>query len=623
MSSQPGNYASRHSRHPTLSWFVLVGIGVSLFSLTPEAAGGTPPPRRPPHVVVIVADDAGWGDFSFVGNTNLATPAIDSLARDGAVLKQFFVQPVCAPTRAELLTGRYHPRSGVRGVTLGEERMNASEQTIANVFKAAGYTTGLFGKWHNGTQWPYHPLARGFDHFYGFTEGHWGDYFDPPMQRGTEFVTGEGYITDDITTKAIGFLGPLLSPSAAKPAFCLIAFNTPHSPMCVPDADFSRFADRPLALRGPQPDKENPTFTRAALAMVENLDHNVGRVLAAIDAANASRNTIVVFFSDNGPNNARWCGEMRGKKGSTDDGGVRSVCCIRFPARIESGTRLKQITGAIDLLPTLAGLAGISFLPSKPLDGIDLTAALAASMPATSSREPLQGQLATRHLVSTIRGRVSIRSNQYRLDHEGRLYDMQADLGQTHDITAEHPAEAERLRAVASAWRREVLTVTDEPLAARFPVAATGAPLTELPARDGRGEGGVTSSGKAPNCSFFTNWNTTSQAITWDVDIQTAGRYAAELWYTCPTDSAGSTIELRCGTSLTSATVEPAWDPPLNTSDDRVPRHAESYAKPFRPLALGAIDLAAGPSQLRLRATTIPGETVADVRRLVLRPVDH
>jgi arylsulfatase A-like enzyme len=488
MSSQPGTYASRHSRHPTLSWLALVGLGVGLFSLAPEATGGT---RQPPHVVVIVADDAGWGDFSFVGNTNLATPAIDSLARDGVVLDQFFVQPVCAPTRAELLTGRYHPRSGVRGVTRGEERMDASEQTIADVFKAAGYTTGLFGKWHNGTQWPYHPLARGFDHFYGFTEGHWGDYFNPPMQRGTEFVTGEGYITDDITTKAIDFLSPLLSPSAGQPAFCLLAFNTPHSPMCVPDADFSRFADRPLTLRGPQPDREDPTFTRAALAMVENLDRNVGRVLAAIDAANASRNTIVVFFSDNGPNNARWCGGMRGKKGSTDDGGVRSVCCIRFPARIESGTRLKQISGAIDLLPTLVGLAGIVSTPSKPRDGIDLTEALAVSMTTDSSREDRQNKLATRHLVSTIRGRVSIRTDQYRLDHEGRLYDMQADLGQTHDITAERPAEAERLRAVASAWRREVLAATDEPLAARFPVGATGAPLTELPARDGRGEGGL------------------------------------------------------------------------------------------------------------------------------------
>ncbi len=619
MSSQPGSYVSQQSRHPTLSWLVLVlvGIVVSLFSLTPEAAGGT---RQSPHVVVIVADDAGWGDFSFVGNTNLATPAIDSLARDGVVLDQFFVQPVCAPTRAELLTGRYHPRSGVRGVTRGEERMDASEQTIADVFKAAGYATGHFGKWHNGTQWPYHPLARGFDHFYGFTEGHWGDYFDPPMQRGTDFVTGEGYITDDITTKAIDFLRPRLASSADHPAFCLIAFNTPHSPMCVPDADFSRFADRPLALRGPQPDKEDPTFTRAALAMVENLDHNVGRVLAAIDAANASKNTIVVFFSDNGPNNARWCGGMRGKKGSTDDGGVRSVCCIRFPTQIKAGTRLKQISGVIDLLPTLVGLVNIPSNPLKPLDGIDLTEALTTPSINGSSRKALQHQLSNRHLVSTIRGRVSIRTDQYRLDHEGCLYDMHVDLGQTNDLTAELPAEAERLRRIASAWRHEVLPANDEPQFTRFPVGATGAPLTELPARDGRGEGGVTSSGKAPNCSFFENWNNTSQKITWDVDVHTAGRYAAELWYTCPADSAGSTIRLACGNAQTTATITPEWDPPLNIHDDRVPRRSEGYTKTFRPLALGEIELHEGVSQLILQATSIPGNTVADVRRLVLRP---
>ena len=147
---------------------------------------------RAPNIVVILADDAGWGDFSCVGNKTISTPAVDSLARDGALLEQFFVQPVCAPTRAEFLTGRYHDRSGVRGVTRGEERMSPEEQTIADVFKQAGYVTGCFGKWHNGTQWPYHPLARGFDTFYGFTEGHWGDYFNPPMQHNTIFQEGEG-----------------------------------------------------------------------------------------------------------------------------------------------------------------------------------------------------------------------------------------------------------------------------------------------------------------------------------------------------------------------------------------------------------------------------------------------
>ena len=179
-----------------------------IFFISSTAVFGNPvlaEESRLPNIVVILADDAGWGDFSCVGNKTISTPAVDSLARDGALLEQFFVQPVCAPTRAEFLTGRYHDRSGVRGVTRGEERMSSEEQTIANVFKESGYVTGCFGKWHNGTQWPYHPLARGFDTFYGFTEGHWGDYFNPPMLHNTTFEEGEGFITADITTKASKF----------------------------------------------------------------------------------------------------------------------------------------------------------------------------------------------------------------------------------------------------------------------------------------------------------------------------------------------------------------------------------------------------------------------------------
>src|ERR1044071_3818366 len=138
------------------------------------------PPKRP-NIVVILADDQGWGDLSINGNTNLSTPRIDSIARDGAILDRFYVCAVCAPTRAEFLTGRYHSRGGVRGVSTGAERLNLDEKTIAETFKAAGYATGAFGKWHNGSQWPYHPNARGFEEYYGFTSGHWGEYFDPPL----------------------------------------------------------------------------------------------------------------------------------------------------------------------------------------------------------------------------------------------------------------------------------------------------------------------------------------------------------------------------------------------------------------------------------------------------------
>ncbi|HUV62829.1 MAG TPA: sulfatase-like hydrolase/transferase, partial [Sedimentisphaerales bacterium] len=151
-----------------------------------------------PNIVVILADDQGWGDLRVHGNLNIETPNIDSLARDGALFDRFFVCAVCAPTRAEFLTGRYHSRGGVHGVSTGAERLNVDEKTIADTFKAGGYATAAFGKWHNGTQWPYHPNARGFDEYYGFCSGHWGLYFDPVLEHNGKIVRGQGYITDDL-----------------------------------------------------------------------------------------------------------------------------------------------------------------------------------------------------------------------------------------------------------------------------------------------------------------------------------------------------------------------------------------------------------------------------------------
>ena len=163
-------------------------------------------PNTRPNFVIVLADDQGWGDLSVHGNTNLATPNIDSLARDGALFDRFFVCPVCSPTRAEFLTGRYYPRGGVYGTSAGSERLDLDEVTIAETFKAGGYATGAFGKWHNGGQHPYHPNSRGFDEYYGFTSGHWAQYFDTRMDHNGEVVRGKGFIIDDLTDHAIDFI---------------------------------------------------------------------------------------------------------------------------------------------------------------------------------------------------------------------------------------------------------------------------------------------------------------------------------------------------------------------------------------------------------------------------------
>jgi arylsulfatase A-like enzyme len=333
---------------------VLVLLGLVLFqagagSMRGLAVGS----GRPPNVVVFLADDAGWGDFSHSGNPQVRTPHIDSIAREGVTLQRFHVQPVCAPTRAEFLTGRYHPRGGVRGVSTGLERLDLGEKTLADAFRAAGHVTGAFGKWHNGSQWPYHPMGRGFDTYFGHTSGHWGEYMDAPLEEDGRMIRTRGYIVDVCTDRALEFIGR----NRERPFLCYIPFTTPHSPWRAPESDWERFRDKVITATATDPRQEDLDQTRCALAMMENQDRNVGRVLARLKELGIDGDTLVAYFSDNGPNSMRWNGGMKGRKGSVDEGGVRSVCHLRWPGRLPAGHVVPEITGAIDLLPTLTALA--------------------------------------------------------------------------------------------------------------------------------------------------------------------------------------------------------------------------------------------------------------------------
>jgi arylsulfatase A-like enzyme len=582
---------------------ILLALCVASF-VTPSA-----PAAEKPNILVFLADDQGWGDLSVNGNTNLKTPHVDALARDGASFERFYVCPVCSPTRAEFLTGRYHPHGGVFNVTTGGERFNLDEKTIADTFKAGGYATALFGKWHNGSQYPYHPNARGFDEFYGFTSGHWGDYYSPPLEHNGRDVRGKGYISDDLTDHALAFV----EKNRERPFFCYVAFNTPHSPMQVPDAYWNRFKDRELKERytGPQP--EDLAMTRAALAMCENVDWNVGRVLVKLEELKLAEKTIVVYFSDNGPNSWRWNGGMKGRKGSTDEGGVRSPLFVRWPGQIKAGTRVSQIAAAIDLLPSLADLAGVKVVSEKPLDGRSLKPLLLGVPDAWPDRL----------IFSHWNGGVSVRSQHYRLDAAGKLYDMTKDPGQQRDISKEEPQVAARLTESVSRWKREVLSeLTKEPRP--FTVGYPAFPVTKLPARDGVPHGNVKRSANAPNCSFFTNWTGTDDRITWDIAVETAGKYKVVVYYTCAKADVGSRIEMSFKDARLEGRVADVHDPPLYGADhDRVPRQGESLMKDFAPLRLGVMTLEKGRGVLTLRATHIAGTQVMDVRAVALTLQDR
>jgi arylsulfatase A-like enzyme len=521
------------------------------------------------------------------------------------------VCPVCSPTRAEFLTGRYHPRGGVFSTSAGGERLDLDESTIAEAFQAAGYATAAFGKWHNGMQAPYHPNTRGFDEFYGFCSGHWGHYFSPMLEHNGNLVRGDGFVVDDFTNHAIKFM----EDHREGPFFVYLPYNIPHSPMQVPDRYWEKFAEKELtqlpgeAKKNRQSDK-GVDHARAALAMCENIDDNVGRVLAKLDELKLADKTIVLYFCDNGPNGARFNAGLKGRKGSTDEGGVRSPLFVRWPGQIKAGTRIRLVTGAIDLFPTLTSLCGVAANPNKPFDGISFAPEL---LGAKVKRSP-------RNFYSHWNNKVSVRTQRYRLDNKNVLYDMIADPGQTTPVEDEPEARQELVTA-AENWRKEVLAELDRSLRP-FPVGHRGLAKTQLPARDATASGQIQRSNKFPNCSYFTNWIDTNDKISWPIDVVEGGKFQVEVYYGCAASDLGTTVELSFGDQSVSKKITVANDPPLIGAEQDRSVRGESLVKDFKPVKMGVIDLPPGKGELVLRAIEIPGKQSIEFRLLMLTRVE-
>lgn len=562
-----------------------------------------------PNVIVILTDDQGWGDLSLNGNVSVETPHIDQLASDGARFQHFFVSPVCSPTRAEFLTGRHHVRCGVYSTSEGGERVNADEMMIGEVFKKAGYRTAAFGKWHSGMQHPYHPNARGFDEFYGFCSGHWGNYFSPMLEHNGQLVQGDGYLPDDLTTRAIEFI----ERDHSRPFFVYLPYNTPHSPMQVPGRWWDKFKNKEITQEHSKKKNEKIDHTRAALAMCENIDWNVGRLRSKLKELNLEKDTIVVYFSDNGPNGSRWNDGLRGRKGSTDEGGVRSPLVMCWPGVIDAGTVVTQICSAMDLMPTLAELADVEVVSAKPIDGMSLVPILLDEKLSWPERT----------LVHYWKDKVSIRTQEFRLDYEGRLYDMNDDEGQQVEVNDSRPEVAAALQRKANEFRQEMLSAHGKLFDKRpFVIGYGGTSLTQVPARDGVGHGNIKRSNRFPNDSFFEDWTSVDDFISWECEVGASGLYRAEIFYSCPKEDVGSTVELVFGNSVLIGEITVPHDPPLTGMENDRFKRTESYVKDFKRMTLGEIQLEEGEGTLMLRAKKIPGDTVMDFRLLLLTRVD-
>ncbi|MEM6628216.1 MAG: arylsulfatase [Bacteroidota bacterium] len=559
-----------------------------------------------PNIVIILVDDQGWGDLSMNGNPLVETPRIDGIGKNGATLQHFYVNAVCSPTRAALLTGRYAVRGGVYSTSAGGERLDLDEYTFAQAFQEAGYATGAFGKWHNGMQYPYHPNARGFDEFFGYCSGHWGSYVDAILEHNGELVESKGYLTDVLTHKAIEFI----EANKDGPFLTYLPLNTPHSPMQVVEPWWEKFEDAELP-RHRYSDREKILHSRAAYAMAENIDGNVGRVIDKLKELGIEENTIVMYFSDNGPNGWRWNGGMEGIKGSVNEGGVRSPFVIQWPGTIKAGRQVEEITSVQDLFPTVLDLAGINYTPKNELDGESIAPLLLEDSTVWEDRI----------LVNHWRNRTSIRSQGFRLDESGRLFDMQRDAGQTSNVADSFPSVYEELQKVKETWESEVLSELPVEDHRSFPLGHPEYPITQLPARDGVAHGSIQRSNRWPNCSFYTNWTNLSDSITWEVEVLSAGKFEIDLLYTCQSENVGTEITLTAKNTSLAAKVTTAFDPPLRGMEYDKFERGESYVKDWATLSMGEIDLEAGLQTLNLQATDIPGKGAIDFRLMMVSRV--
>ncbi|MCX6215778.1 arylsulfatase [Spirosoma sp.] len=579
-----------------------LAIGVLLIGtwIARGQATSPPPAAIKPNVLFILTDDQGWGDLSLHGNRFVETPNLDRLAASGAQFEHFFVSPLCAPTRASLLTGRYHLRTGTISVTQGWERMRSAELTLAEVFRQNGYATGCFGKWHNGEHAPEDPNGQGFDEFLGFCAGHWNNYFDTDLQHNDRMVSTKGFITDVLTDAALNFI----SQHKAKPFFCYVPFNAPHSPHQVPDRYFNKYKAKGL-------DDEQASI----YGMVENVDDNVARLLARLDQLGLAQNTIVVFATDNGPNGHRFNGAMKGIKGSVDEGGVRVPLFVRWLGKIRPQTKIRPNAAHIDLLPTLVGLCRLHFTPANPIDGRSLAGLLLAQADTLSDR------LLFTHVAGMSEGGLpaepgAVRTAQYRLVEEKQqihLYDMLSDPSQSTDLAAEQPRQVQLLQVAYDRWFRDV----SQMISLSRPVPVAGRRVL-LQAPEAHFSGKVRyKQGNGWANDWLINWQSAADSIWWDVVVERPGMYQFSLQYTAPKAALGTLLTMTAGTKTLHQTIQSSFDPPLNPSPDRIPRK-EVYEKPWAWLTLGKLKLSEGHHRILLQAGSVPHGQVAEVKALLL-----
>jgi len=412
-----------------------------------ETAGSQ---EKRPNVILIMTDDQGYGDLSCHGHPVLKTPHLDRLHAESVRFTDFHVNPFCAPTRASLMTGKLSDRVNVRRTLNMRNYLPAQETTIADVFKSNGYRTGLFGKWHLGHNYPYRPIDRGFDEWFGIgdcglaaTSDHWGnDRFDDHYNHNGQWERVEGFNTDVFFDRTMQFV----RRHRDRPFFVYLAPNVPHFPWNVRRQWLQPYRDREL-----------PEALDNFYASIARVDENIGRLRRLLNTEGLADNTILIFLTDNGTAHGQnvYNAVMRAHKGSVYEGGHRVPCFVHWPAGSLGPPRdIDTLAAHFDILPTLADLCSLRLPHGPGLDGRTLAPLLRASQKPWEDRSWVLHSQNTREIPVQWTSSVVL-TQRWRLINGQELYDIQADLSQKNNVAAEHPEVVQALRArYEEHWRQ-------------------------------------------------------------------------------------------------------------------------------------------------------------------------
>ena len=429
-----------------MKWFLNISCVLLVAFAAPVRADDRP------NVVFVIIDDQGYGDLGFTGNPIIQTPHLDKLAGESVWLEDYHVAPSCSPTRSALLTGRWTNRTGVWHTFYARAMMYEDEVTIADHFQAAGYATGMFGKWHLGDHYPYRPQDRGFDEVYclkggatGVTVDYWNnDYFDDHHFHNEKIVKSKGYSTDVFFAAGERFIAEQVARK--KPFFAYISTTAPHKPWVCPPKYSALYPD----------ENENAA---AFYGMLTNIDDNVGRLRARLEELGVADNTLFIFTTDNGSvGPKKFNAGMRGGKISPYDGGHRVPFALHWPKGGYSRlVRVKELTHMTDVLPTLLELCDVPPSKEVPLDGRSFHKLLSGKGDASFDWESRVMISDSQRIQFPKKWKDSaVMSGKWRLVKGTELYDIRQDPGQKNNLAQQHPKQVAALRNWYENWWAEL-----------------------------------------------------------------------------------------------------------------------------------------------------------------------